>query len=35
MGGLLALGVAYLIISKLDKKSEYKSPKGKHKDRYK
>jgi hypothetical protein len=35
MFGLLALGAAYLIVRELDKKSEYKPPKGKHRNRYK
>ncbi len=33
--GILAMGIAYLIVVKLDKASQYKSPKGKHKNRYK
>jgi hypothetical protein len=35
MFGIIALGAAYLIVKVLDKKSEYKTPKGKHKNRYK
>lgn len=30
-----AMGVAALIVRKLEKAGEYKSPKGKHKNRYK
>jgi hypothetical protein len=35
MFGILAIGAAYLIVSKLDKLSQYKTPKGKYKNRYK
>lgn len=35
MFGLIAMGVAYLIVKTLDKKSKYKQPKGKYKNRYK
>lgn len=35
MFGLIAMGAAYLIVKVLDKKSEYKQPKGKYKNRYK
>jgi len=35
MAGLLAFGVAYLIARKLVKSAEYKTPKGKYKNRYK
>jgi len=35
MFGAIAIGAAFLIVKVLDKKSEYKQPKGKHKNRYK
>ena len=35
MFGAVAIGLAYLAVKILDKSSEYKTPKGKHKNRYK
>ena len=35
MIGLLAIAVAFVVAKKLDDSSGYKSPKGKHKNRYK
>ncbi len=35
MFGAIAIGIAYLIAKKLDKAGEYKTPKGKYKNRYK
>jgi len=35
MFGKIAIGVAFLVVKKLDKMGEYKQPKGKHKNRYK
>ena len=35
MFGLISFGIAYLIAKKLDDSTDYKSPKGKHKNRYK
>jgi len=34
MAGLLTWAITYLIVKKLDKMTEYKIPKGKHKRRY-
>ena len=34
MISLLGIGVSYLIVKKLDDMSDYKQPKGKHKNRY-
>ena len=31
---LVAMGISYLVVKKLDKMSEYKEPKGKNKNRY-
>lgn len=31
----LIMGFSYLVVKKLEKASEYKTPKGKHKNRYK
>jgi hypothetical protein len=30
-----AMGIGYLVVKALDRKSQYKPPKGKHKNRYK
>lgn len=35
MFGAIALGVSLLVVKALDKKSEYKEPKGKYRNRYK
>lgn len=35
MFGVTTIAIAYLIVSKLEKSSQYKQPKGKHKNRYK
>lgn len=35
MFGLIAISAAYLIVKVLDKRSEYKKPEGKYKNRYK
>jgi hypothetical protein len=35
MGALIAIGIAYAIAKKLDDSSDYKTPKGKYKNRYK
>jgi hypothetical protein len=32
---VIVIGITYLIVEKLEKASEYKEPKGKHKNRYK
>lgn len=34
MFGLIAMAAAYVIAKVLDKSTDYKEPKGKHKDRY-
>ena len=35
MFGAIAIGAAYLIVKVLDKAGDYKTPKGKYKNRYK
>lgn len=35
MIGLIAIAVAYVVAKKLDDASDYKLPKGRHKNRYK
>lgn len=35
MFGAIAIGVAYLVAKKLDNAGDYKTPKGKYKNRYK
>ena len=35
MLGIIAIGIAYVLVKKLDKMSDYKEPKGKYKNRYK
>lgn len=35
MVGLIALGIAYIVAKKLDDLGDYKTPRGKNKNRYK
>ena len=35
MFGSIAIAIAYFIVKKLDDASDYKNPKGQHKNRYK